>query len=830
MLSLFRRPSGNGPSEAYLKGLSDWSIRKKLLVFLIPPVVAILAATGLVLNVFSNRYIDMALGRTTLTMTLAQAHEIETLLEGCREDIVAMSYRAMTRERLRHFMEASAAARGQLYAEAAYVGDGPDNQYVFINSGDRVEEAPPEVVQQAKNSPLVVSRKAIDLKRGQVSLSDMVEAYYPPTGFGSKPRQRDLALLRLTSPVVEEDGRVAGYLVLSVDVRQLRNILSLYNSPRSPLAGFNRTAENRLSFFCDERGWILFQSETIDDPVRELSVETAKAGLSGDHGKPGYDGAFRPGPRHETFWRMVTGIQQGQSGLERGEADFGPSKIASSDDFIGYAPVRFRGLGEDDAETIGGVVYIDRTLLPRAAEFGQFNILFVTTLGAVLAMAGGIIILARVITKPILRLADEVRSMRLEGRLHEIELPDSDLDTATLKRAINRLVAALLSKEMEIKVRDERLRSVRDRERVQLVAPASRQVLRDEALEDLVGNSPAMENLLSRIQKIAATDADVLVIGETGTGKELTAEAIHRLSRRKDMPFISINCGALDENLLMDALFGHVKGAFSEAKSDRKGAFLAADGGTLLLDEIGNASPRVQQALLRALSVRRISPLGSDEEQAFDARVIAATNVNLKDLVASGEFREDLFYRLQVLAVNTPALRDRQDDIPVLAGYFLKLASRRMGKGELSLSRGALDKLLHHAWPGNVRELKNCIIRAAALAERELILAEDIHFEDAMPGELPASQTFAAQAETTQEPHILDAPLSQRQRKALRELLDRPNFSRKDYQDAGGSDVPQRTAQHDLQDLVSRGIVVKEGKGPSTRYRLVGHRETVSQA
>ena len=830
MLSLFRRPSGAGPSEAYLKGLSDWSIRKKLLVFLIPPVVAILAATGLVLNVFSNRYIDMALGRTTLTMTLAQAHEIETLLEGCREDIVAMSYRAMTRERLRHFMEASAAARGQLYAEAAYVGDGPDNQYVFINSGDRVEEAPPEVVQQAKNSPLVVSRKAIDLKRGQVSLSDMVEAYYPPTGFGSKPRQRDLALLRLTSPVVEEDGRVAGYLVLSVDVRQLRNILSLYNSPRSPLAGFNRTAENRLSFFCDERGWILFQSETIDDPVRELSVETAKAGLSGDHGKPGYDGAFRPGPRHETFWRMVTAIQQGQSGLERGEADFGPSKIASSDDFIGYAPVRFRGLGEDDAETIGGVVYIDRTLLPRAAEFGQFNILFVTTLGAVLAMAGGIIILARVITKPILRLAAEVRSMRLEGRLHEIDLPDSDLDTATLKRAINRLVAALLSKEMEIKVRDERLRSVRDRERVQLVAPASRQVLRDEALEDLVGNSPAMENLLSRIQKIAATDADVLVIGETGTGKELTAEAIHRLSRRKDMPFISINCGALDENLLMDALFGHVKGAFSEAKSDRKGAFLAADGGTLLLDEIGNASPRVQQALLRALSVRRISPLGSDEEQAFDARVIAATNVNLKDLVASGEFREDLFYRLQVLAVNTPALRDRQDDIPVLAGYFLKLASRRMGKGELSLSRGALDKLLHHAWPGNVRELKNCIIRAAALAERELILAEDIHFEDAMPGELPASRTFAGPAETSQEPHILDAPLSQRQRKALRELLDRPNFSRKDYQDAGGSDVPQRTAQHDLQDLVSRGIVVKEGKGPSTRYRLVGHRETVSQA
>jgi DNA-binding NtrC family response regulator len=830
MLSLFRRTSRSGPTEDYLKGLSDWSIRKKLLVFLIPPVVVILGATGLVLNVFSNRYIDLALGRTSLTMTLAQAHEIETLLEGCREDIVALAHRDMSRQRLRNFMEASAAARGELYAEASYVGEGAENQFVFLKHGDRVEEVALDIVQQAKNSPLVVSRKAVGLKRGQVAVSELVEVYYPPTGFGSQPRQRDMILLRLTTPVADADGHVAGYLTLSVDARQLRNILSLYNSSRSPLLGFNRTAENRLSFFCDERGWILFQSENIEDPLRALSVETAKAGLSGDHGKPGYDDAFRPGPRHETFWRMVTAIQQGASGMERGEADFGPTKIASSEDYISYAPVRFRGAGNGEAEIIGGIVYIDRSLLPRAAEFGQFNILFVTTLGAILTMAGCIIILARVITKPILRLADEVRNMRLEGRLHEIDLPDSDLDTATLKRAINRLVAALLSKEMEIKARDERLRSVRARERVQLVAPASRQGLRDEALEDLVGESPAMNNLLSRLQKIAATDADVLIIGETGTGKELTAEAIHRLSRRKDMPFISINCGALDENLLMDALFGHVKGAFSEAKSDRKGAFLAADGGTLLLDEIGNASPRVQQALLRALSVRRISPLGSDDEQAFDARVIAATNVNLKDLVASGEFREDLFYRLQVLALNTPALRDRQEDIPILAGYFLKMASRRMGKGELSLSRGALDKLLHHAWPGNVRELKNCIIRAAALAERELILAEDIHFEDSMPGDpAPPGPGSPAQA-PAHEAQVFDAPLSGRQRKALRGLLDRPTFSRQDYQDAGGSDVPQRTAQHDLQDLVARGIVTKEGKGPATRYRIVGHRPSQAEA
>jgi transcriptional regulator with GAF, ATPase, and Fis domain len=262
-----------------------------------------------------------------------------------------------------------------------------------------------------------------------------------------------------------------------------------------------------------------------------------------------------------------------------------------------------------------------------------------------------------------------------------------------LKRSINSLIASLVAKETEIKVRDERLRSVRAREKVRLDPPAPREGGQGEILEDLVGESPVMRRLVERIRKIAATDADVLIIGETGTGKELTAEAIHRLGRRAHMPFVSINCGALDENLLMDALFGHVKGAFSEAKTDRKGAFLAANGGTLLLDEIGNASPRVQQALLRALSVRRISPLGSDSETAFDARVIAATNVSLKDMVASGEFREDLYYRLQVLSVSTPPLRERPEDLPVLAGFFLRLAARRMGKGELFLSRGALDKL-----------------------------------------------------------------------------------------------------------------------------------------
>lgn len=822
MLNLFRRYARTQPSDRYVEGLSQWSVRKKLLVFLIPAVICILAATGIILNIFSNYYIELAIGRSSLILTLAQAREVDNLLEGCREDILSLAYQPVTRERLREFMESSAAARGALYAEAAFIGEDSAHQFAFIRTDEGVEEVPADVVNKARNSPFVISRKALDYAPGQVALSDLAEVYYQPTGLGVAPRQRTLSILRLTTPVAGENGAVAGYLVLSVDARYVRNLLSLYNSNRSPLLGFSRTTENRQSFFVDERGWMLFQSENVDEPARRLSVETVMSGLTGDHGKPGFDEAFRPGPRHEEYWRILTNLQRGQSGMERSEPDFGPPKLASSEDFIGYAPVRFLEGGETEPRVVGGIVYVDRSLLPRAAEFGQINILFLTTVGAIVSLAALIVILGGVITHPLARLTEAVSRMRHEGRLCEIDLPDSDLESATLKRAINGLIAALLSKELEIKARDERLRSVRAKEKVALVAPKSRKGLEGERLEDLVGESPALLRLIERIRKIAATDADVLVIGETGTGKELTAEAIHRLSPRADMPFISINCGALDENLLMDALFGHVKGAFSEAKSDRKGAFLAADGGTLLLDEIGNASSRVQQALLRALSVRRISPLGSDEETAFDARVVAATNVNLKELVASGDFREDLYYRLQVLSVSTPTLRERRDDVSVLAGYFLRLAARRMGKGELSLSRGALDKLEAHDWPGNVRELKNCIIRAAALAERELILAEDIHFEeDASGGPMPVDKPL-------QEPvplqAALETPLTGRQRKALRALLDQGQFSRQDYQDAGGG-VPQRTAQHDLQDLVRRGILQKDGRGPSTKYTISNRRE-----
>jgi DNA-binding NtrC family response regulator len=392
--------------------------------------------------------------------------------------------------------------------------------------------------------------------------------------------------------------------------------------------------------------------------------------------------------------------------------------------------------------------------------------------------------------------------------------------------------------------------------------------LRQESFQDvglsagIVGAGQAVRGLNAMIHKASQVMADVLIVGETGTGKELTAEAIHRVSARARGPFISINCGALDENLLMDALFGHVKGAFSEAKADRKGAFLAASGGTLHLDEIGNASPKVQQALLRALAARVIRPLGSDHEQPFDARVIAATNVDLLECSRNGTFREDLYYRLAVITITTPPLRDRKEDIPALVRTFLAEEAQSTGKTPHDLSRGALDKLLQYDWPGNIRELKNCITRAMTFTEGQILLADHLVFGQAKPLSrdaeaaispvvpIPKDASPAAlpdlNSDTEHQPPVADGErprqtktklrstvsgdlrghdLNPRQKKAWPSIVASGGTNRALYQSALGEDVSVRTAQYDLQDMVNKGLLVKTGKGPSSRYVIAGRVE-----
>jgi two-component system response regulator PilR (NtrC family) len=233
----------------------------------------------------------------------------------------------------------------------------------------------------------------------------------------------------------------------------------------------------------------------------------------------------------------------------------------------------------------------------------------------------------------------------------------------------------------------------------------------------------AVGQLLGRI---APTDTTVLVTGESGTGKELVARAIHHLSLRAHGPFVAINCGVFTETLLESELFGHVRGAFTHAVADRAGLFSSADGGTLFLDEIGDMSAAMQVKLLRVLETRALRPVGGNKDVKIDVRIIAATNCDLARMVAFGEFREDLFHRLNVIPIELPPLRERKQDIPLLAGRFLARFATRMNKKIVAFDPGAMERLMEFDWPGNVRELENVIERAVAFCTGERIATADI--------------------------------------------------------------------------------------------------------
>ena len=242
-----------------------------------------------------------------------------------------------------------------------------------------------------------------------------------------------------------------------------------------------------------------------------------------------------------------------------------------------------------------------------------------------------------------------------------------------------------------------------------------RELRRLTGLDNIIGQSPNMRAIFDMIQTVAPQTSRVLITGESGTGKELVARAIHENSARAHAPFITINCGAFPETLLESELFGYTKGAFTGANENRRGLFQAAHGGTLFMDEIGNMDQAMQVKLYRVLQEGKVRPLGSTEELDVDVRVIAATNRDLEKAIAAGEFREDLFYRLSVIPIHVPSLRERRDDIPMLARHFLERFRKSMEKPVEGISPQAMQRLESYDWPGNVRELENTIERAVAL-------------------------------------------------------------------------------------------------------------------
>ncbi|HEX8128549.1 MAG TPA: sigma-54 dependent transcriptional regulator [Pyrinomonadaceae bacterium] len=242
-------------------------------------------------------------------------------------------------------------------------------------------------------------------------------------------------------------------------------------------------------------------------------------------------------------------------------------------------------------------------------------------------------------------------------------------------------------------------------------------------LDQIIGRSPRMQGVYQMIETVAAVQSTILITGESGTGKELVARAVHNLSPRNDKPFVSINCGAFTETLLESELFGYVRGAFTGATANRKGLFEAADRGTIFLDEIGEMSPAMQVKLLRVLQERKVRPVGGHEELSVDARVIAATNRDLPAMVKAGTFREDLFYRVSVIPIELPPLREKREDIPELVMHFAEKYCKQAGRA-LGVSERAMNLLERYSWPGNVRELEHTIERAVALERTDEIQPE----------------------------------------------------------------------------------------------------------
>jgi two-component system response regulator HydG len=270
------------------------------------------------------------------------------------------------------------------------------------------------------------------------------------------------------------------------------------------------------------------------------------------------------------------------------------------------------------------------------------------------------------------------------------------------------------------------VRAVQHRTLREEVKRLRRLVADTERFDELLGHSAPMEKIRELLVKLADSDASVLVTGESGTGKEVVARALHRMGRRRNGPFIAINCAAMPEALLESELFGHARGAFTDARSSRTGLFVQADGGTLLLDEIGELPMSLQPKLLRALQERHVRPVGGDSEVAFDVRLVCTTNRDLEEAIEEERFREDLFFRVNVVHVQMPPLRARGTDVLLLAQHFLVRYATQAGKQVVGISPAAAERLMAYTWPGNVRELQNCIERAVALTTFEQIAVDDL--------------------------------------------------------------------------------------------------------
>lgn len=799
-------------------------------------------ATGRSIEALVNR----AIARNAQLHAQAMSLSLEQILTETRNQLLILAAGSMDPKDMVRRLQFRVRAEGLRYREVAFMGTDPSQRYLLLSYGGEIISIPPDIASATVGNPFTSLSAA--QRPGHVQVSQPLEVVYSMVPLNDSVQSIPLYVIRFSTPIYDSQGVFQGMLILSLDLTVLRDAISMFSSSSAPL----RTADDETrirSIFFDNQGWMLFQSENLeaDEAGGRLNSDSLRAGFQGEFGRAGFSTAFRPGPNHVNYWSMVSNVQAGHSGqifLDNSDA-WGHENSAVEG--VSFAPVTFAANPDSPRTIMGGLAVLDTSFTATRTGIQIIGIYGICLLAGICLLGLGLAWLARGTTKRLRRLSNEV-NMRIDSHSsNPLVLPPMPRELEQLKDAINALLHRLRRSE------EEQLNQQLMQDARRAREPAENMPELDDIPENgLVGTSAAMQDLRANILKAAPTMADVLVIGETGTGKELVSAAIHQASPRANGPFITINCGALDENLLMDTLFGHVKGAFTEARQPRKGAFLTAEGGTLMLDEIGNAAPKVQQTLLRALSTRVIRPLGSDEDVPFDTRIIAATNAELLQDAQEGSFREDLYYRLAVITIRTPPLRRRKSDLPLLAVFFLTRAAESQGLPTPRLSRGALRKLQEYHWPGNVRELQNCLARALAFCENGLIFAENIQLgPDTLPGDIarpergklscpPARadsrQPHGEAAETAESPVAQPVPaesedqgampaaedaqprLNARLARLLPQIVELGSISRQEYQDMSGKDISMRTAQYDLQILVRLGLVRREGRGPAQRY------------
>ncbi len=391
----------------------------------------------------------------------------------------------------------------------------------------------------------------------------------------------------------------------------------------------------------------------------------------------------------------------------------------------------------------------------------------------VAAVAGADDALERFAVDDVALVLTDIRMAGMDGLTLLDRIKDIDSDALvivmTAYSSVDSAVAALRKGAYDYItkpfVNEDLLQSVKNALRLRGLSRENRALRREldrrYSFSEIIGTSPALQSVFRLVEKVAGTNTNILIEGESGTGKELIARAIHHNSPRAERPFVAVNCGALPETLLESELFGHVKGAFTGAINNKPGLFRSGEGGTVFLDEVAEITPAMQVRLLRALQEHEVTPVGSSLPVPFDARIICATNRDLEREVSEGRFREDLFYRLNVIEIHLPPLRERREDIPLLVRSFIKRNAREQSAAEKPVTPEAMSALINYNWPGNVRELQNAVERAFTLSGEEIDL-------DSLP---PRAREAAAGQTPVRDPDGLRPTLAEIERRHIFDTL-----------------------------------------------------------